>query len=123
MSGTGDFSQRCPALRKDGTQCRGIAIAGSVFCFAHDPTAQENRAKGGRASRRSARALRLLPERLRPTADLLAQALDEVHAGTLDPRAATAMAALASALVRVVQSGELEQRVRDLESAANAASA
>ena len=48
----------------------------------------------------------------------LERALTEVHDGRLDPRAATAMASLAGALVRVITSGELEERLRSLEAQA-----
>ena len=57
----------------------------------------------------------MLPARLRPVADLLEKALEEVHEGQLDPRVATAMASLAGALVRVFQAGEMEERMRKLE--------
>ena len=56
-----------------------------------------------------------MPARLRPVAILLETALEEVHAGTLDPRQATAMAFIAGALVRVITSGEMEERMRALE--------
>ena len=110
-------AQRCPALRKDGQPCRAAAGA-SGFCVGHDPASAEARAKGGRHTGRAARALRLLPERLRPVADMLASALVEVHSGALEPRQASAMAAVAGALVRVVQAGEMEERVRALEAQA-----
>ena len=42
-------------------------------------------------------------------------ALGEVHRGELDPRAASAMASLAGALVRAMTAGELEERLRALE--------
>jgi hypothetical protein len=52
---------------------------------------------------------------LAPIYDQLEAALGEVHAGTLDPRTALAMAALARAMVAVLQAGEVEQRLRELE--------
>jgi hypothetical protein len=42
-------------------------------------------------------------------------ALDEVHAGTLDPKQASAMASLAGAIVRAYSVGVLEERVLGLE--------
>ena len=48
-------------------------------------------------------------------ANLLEKALQEVHDGDLDPRQAHAMASLAGALVKVITSGELEERLRKLE--------
>jgi hypothetical protein len=66
----------------------------------------------------AALSLKALSERLRPVADMLSQALEVVLAGDLDPRQASAMAALAGALVRVVNAGEREERLRALESTA-----
>jgi hypothetical protein len=56
-----------------------------------------------------------MPARLRPVAERLERALDEVHAGKLDYRRAAAMASLASAIVRVTTAGEFEERLRRLE--------
>jgi hypothetical protein len=110
----GGKSQRCPAVRRDGTPCSAMA-GSSGFCVGHDAGAQEARRKGGQSTSRAARAQRLLPARLRPVADRLEQALRQVHDGELDPRLATAMASLAGALVRVLTSGEMEERLRALE--------
>lgn len=46
---------------------------------------------------------------------MLDAALKEVHAGTLESRVGSEMAALARVLVRVTVSGELEGRVRSME--------
>jgi hypothetical protein len=56
-----------------------------------------------------------MPPRLVPVFDALEVALAEVHAGTLDPKQAMAMAAIARAMVSVLTAGEIEQRVRDIE--------
>jgi hypothetical protein len=45
-------------------------------------------------------------------------ALDEVHRGDLDPRQASAMAALSGAIVRAYAVGVLEDRVAALEGTA-----
>ena len=50
----------------------------------------------------------------------LLAALDEVHDGTLTPAQASAMAAVAGAVVKVYQVAELEQRVEALEAATTA---
>ncbi len=110
----GENIQRCPAVRKDGRPCTA-STGSSGFCIGHDPSAQEARRKGGLATSKAARAGKLLPARLRPVADLLEKALEEVHEGQLDPRVATAMASLAGALVKVFQAGEMEERLRRLE--------
>lgn len=104
----------CRATRRDGTPCKGKPLADGL-CFAHQANAQANRAKGGRNRSNAARSLKALPQRLQPVADLLCQAIEDVRDEKLDPRAASAMAALAGALVRVVAAGELEQRLEALE--------
>ena len=109
--------QRCPASKKSGMPC--TANAGSDgFCIGHSPGATEARRRGGSATSRAARAGKLLPARLRPIADLLENALQEVHDGVIEPKQAQAMASVASALVRVITSGELEERLRTLEEGA-----
>jgi len=50
---------------------------------------------------------------------LLLGALEEVHDGTLQPSRATAMAALASAAIRVYEVAEIEQRLDALEHSAD----
>ncbi len=114
MSAAGEKGERCPAVRRDGSPCTANAGA-SGYRVGHNPTAQEARRKGGRGTSRAARAQKLLPARLRPAAERLERALNEVHDGELDPRAATAMPSLAGALVRVITAGELEERLRRLE--------
>ncbi|MFC1972596.1 hypothetical protein ACFLVE_04250 [Chloroflexota bacterium] len=50
-----------------------------------------------------------------PVYDKLENALEEVHGGKLESKQAQAMASLARAMVAVLTSGELEERVRGLE--------
>jgi hypothetical protein len=57
----------------------------------------------------------MIPLRLRPTLDLIERAIQEVHEGKLEPRIGTSMASLASALVKVLESGILEERLSKLE--------
>jgi len=87
--------------------------------MAHDPALadkrQEARRAGGYNSARAARLGKLVPPRLMSVYDRLEEALCQVHQGELDPRIAQAMAALAGAMVRVLTSGELEERMRRLE--------
>ncbi|MGD0205287.1 MAG: hypothetical protein ABSB57_02435 [Dehalococcoidia bacterium] len=91
----------------------------SGLCLAHDPgletKRQQARRRGGQNKARIARLAKLIPPRLMGVYDILEEALGEVHRGELTPQQATAMAALAGAMVRVLMSGEVEQRVRALE--------
>lgn len=111
---------RCRAMRRDNQPCKGTAIANGL-CFAHQPEAGEWRVKGGQASSNAARSIKAMPERLKPVAELLSVAMARTFNGTLKPQQATAIAALASAFCRVVQTGELEERLRTLEAAAREA--
>ena len=112
----------CKATRANGERCKSPAVRSSGYCWAHDPggaeARQEARREGGRAKSRARRLDRLMSATLRPVVGLLLDALEEVHAGALPPNRATAMAALASAVSRVYQVAELEQRVEALEAAA-----
>ena len=115
--------KRCEAARKNGAPCQAPALPGSRFCFAHDPErAQarvEARKRGGHNSAKVVRLRGLAPPRLVPIFDQLERALVEVHDGELDPKAAQAMASLARALATLLQTGELEERVRRLENGAD----
>lgn len=90
-----------------------------THCLWHDPERAQARAearrRGGANRAGVVRLRRLVPPRLIPVFDKLEQALSEVHDGTLKPGQAVAMAALARAMVAVLQAGELEERVRRLE--------
>src|SRR5215216_4560839 len=109
----------CAAPRKDGKPCTITVLVDGRYCFGHSPerAAQrdEARRRGGRNRSTTARLRALLPPRLAPVFDRLETALAETHAGELDPKQAQAMASLARALVALVVSGELEERLRKLE--------
>ncbi len=111
--------KRCAGTRRDGTPCAAAVMGPGVWCFAHDPTRaterDQARRKGGANSATRARLDRLLPATLRPMIARLLDALDEVHAGTLDPKQASAMASLAGAITKAYGVGILEERVQALE--------
>lgn len=82
----------------------------SGFCFTHDPTLSATReaarVRGGKNSSSRARLEKLMPERLRPTFELLDKAVTEVYEGRLAPQRASAMASLAGTMVKIVKAGE-----------------
>jgi hypothetical protein len=112
--------KRCSAHRRDGQPCAAAPLPDSAYCFAHDPQRAEQRdqarRRGGANSAKVVRLRGLMPPRLVPIFDELEAALGEVHAGELDPKRAAAMAGLARAMVAVLTAGELEERVRQIES-------
>lgn len=111
-------SNRCEAKRADGQPCRAQALP-SGYCWAHDPRLADKRARarrqGGKNSAKVVRLRGLMPGRLVPAFQALEKSLTELHDGALDPRVATAMAAVARAMCALAQTGELEERVRLLE--------
>lgn len=113
-------SKRCAGSRKDGSRCTAPVMGSGAFCFAHNPQLaaerEAARKKGGANSAARARLERLVPATLRPMIGALIAAMGEVHEGTLDPKRATAMAALAGAVVRAYGVGVLDERVAALES-------
>lgn len=111
--------KRCVSTRRGGSPCGAAPLPGSAYCFAHDPEKAAERAaareRGGRNSAAIVRMRGLVPPRLVGVYDRLEKALADVETGALDPKQATAMAALSRAMVAVLQAGELEERVRNLE--------
>lgn len=112
--------KRCAGTRRDGQPCHAVAVT-AEHCFVHDPARAADREaarrRGGRNSSKIVRLHGLLPPRLRPVFEKLESALSEVHDGKLSPRTALAMAAVARALVSVLQAGEMEERLRQIEAA------
>lgn len=100
---------RCGAITKNGQPCGGRPSE-SGFCFAHDPalssTRESARVRGGKNSSSRARLEKLMPERLRPTFDLLEKAVTDVYEGRLAPPKASAMASLTSAMIKIIKAGE-----------------
>ena len=117
----------CKGSRKDGAPCRSPILCADGYCYLHDPAnrprLREIHAAGGRGKASAARVARLVPSTLRPVLDQLLAALAKVEDGRLEPRQAAALAALASAIVRVYQAGTLEERLQALEAAQAGAAA
>ena len=116
---TDEQRPRCMATRKDGQPCMMRVLANGRYCMSHAPELAGKRAqaqrRGGQNRANAARLRGLVPPRLLGVYDRLEGALDDVLSGALPPQQATAAAAVARALCTVLSTGELEQRVRDLE--------
>ncbi len=111
--------KQCRGVRKDGQGCTAQVMGPGDYCYAHDAsrTAERDQArrKGGTGRATRARLDRLVPATLRPMIAGLLDALDEVHRGDLDPKRASAMAALSGAITKAYGVGVLEERVQALE--------
>jgi hypothetical protein len=109
--------QQCKAIKKNGEPCTARAVVDG-FCVGHSPNAIEARRKGGRNRSNVARLNKMIPTRLKPTLDLIEKAIKEVHEGELQPQKGTAMASLAGAMIKVFETGVLEERLLKLENLA-----
>ena len=109
----------CAGTKRDGQPCEVRILVDGRHCLAHAPGMAERRAagarRGGRNRSNAVRLRALAPPALVSVYARLEQALEDVLDGRLDPRTATAAAALARAMAMVLQVGELESRVRQLE--------
>jgi hypothetical protein len=112
---------KCAGIKRDGGRCRGIAIDGSDYCYAHDPDRAEERkraaSKGGRRGGRG-RPASELSEIKQGVRDLIAGVLsDDVEESVDRGRAAVALQGYNTLLraVEIGQRGDLEDLARDVE--------
>ena len=117
----------CKGSRKDGAPCRSPILCADGYCYLHDPAnrprLREIHAAGGRGKASAASSWSRTGRRVEGTSLATLAALAKVEDGRLEPRQAAALAALASAIVRVYQAGTLEERLQALEAAQAGAAA
>jgi hypothetical protein len=111
----------CRKTRRDGQKCRAMAIAGSQFCFFHDPAAAGARKtaqkKGGQANGLAVLSADEPDVPLNSCKDVsafLAATINQVRKGLIAPKVATTVGYLASLLVKTFES-DLEDRLGRLE--------
>jgi hypothetical protein len=109
-------------VRADGTRCRANTIAGSEFCFFHDPAKAREREDAQRAGGSMGKAKVLPPDTqdvpLASTADavrFLGQTINQVRRGEIDPRVANTIGYLSATLLRALEQGDIERRLAELE--------
>lgn len=115
------MATKCAHTKPDKKRCGGYAIAGSKYCFAHDPAQakkrQEAQRKGGEAGRvatlqESTLTIRTMSDVL----ELMETTINDVRAGRLDVKVANAVGYLANVSVKVIQQTDIEARLEALES-------
>lgn len=111
----------CTHIKPNKEKCRGYAVSGSKYCFAHDPAQAKKRKaaqrKGGEAGRvatlpESSLSVRNMSEVL----ELMELTINDVRAGRLDVKVANAIGYLANVSVKVIQQTDIEARLEALES-------
>jgi hypothetical protein len=117
--------RRCKAKTVTGSPCSATPVRDDGYCYWHSPAVEaerdEARRRGGSARSNRSRARKVLTGDVRDMTDVkvrLMIALAKVEEGELDPGPANAMANLARAIATVAQVGELEVRIRELETRA-----
>ncbi len=123
----------CCAITLDGNPCRAPVLAGSRFCWSHDPANEKaadaaRRAGGAQRARQMDRSGCGAPdprpmwwplENAAQARAGLAYVAQEVLAGNLPARDANAVVGAMSALVTVLRATDLEQRLESLERTLN----
>lgn len=106
---------RCHGIRAAGGRCQGFA-GKSGYCFFHDPgRSDEEKFKARSISGPGNRLVKLMPPRLRPVFEDLVNAMKDLREGRMTAAQASALSALATASVRVLMSGEMEERQRRID--------
>ncbi len=106
-------------MKSDGTPCGAFALESQELCFAHanpEEWAKANQ-RGGQAVKKHDQPLPALKLQ-QPTevVALLEDTINRVRAGELDIRVANCIGYLAGHLTRAIETAELDDRVRTIES-------
>ena len=114
---------RCKAKKKDGSSCP-VPARPSGYCWVHDPGLAGQRARGRRqGGQNRSKGAAVLPGET-PDAPLgsvtdvtgfLAQTINLVRTGQLDPKVANCCGYLVSVLLKAIEGGEMERRFAALE--------
>ena len=113
----------CQALKSDGRACKAHTVAGSRFCFFHNPNATESRREAQRKGGSKGTRLQVISSAARDfdlsnpkgVAELLAYAANRVVRGELDSKSAYALGYLADCALRAHNAGTVTERLDWLE--------
>lgn len=119
------MAMKCEFRKKDGTICGANAQLGKQVCVFHDPARASDGRRARRAGGLSRSAPRVLPADIPPVqlnsckdvAGVLAESISQVRQGELDPRIANATGYLAGILLKALEQGVIEDRLRKIEDA------
>jgi hypothetical protein len=117
----------CTHIHPDGRRCGTSAITGSKFCFWHDPAKAKARSDAGRKGGRKSKiaSVKVLPEETPDVKvkcpddlrQLLVDTISQVRRGDMAPAVANSVAILTGHLLKVMEVGEFETRLRRVEDA------
>ncbi len=117
-------SRLCEGRKPDGSHCQARPIASAAYCFFHDPQSDAQRELAQRTGGLRNKTV-VLPSttpdaRLRDARDvakLLAETINQLRRGELDPRVANAMGYQTGLLMKAFQETEIDKRLAALEAA------
>lgn len=111
---------RCPGITSQGKSCPLFPPAGRTWCINHDPERADDRharnVKGGHNKAAEVRARKLLRgnlETMGDTRNFCLLSILEVHDGTIPPRVAQAISALARTADALTVTDSLEKQIAD----------
>ena len=117
---------KCQFRKKNGTRCGANAQPANGLCVFHDPA----KASEGRRARRAGGISRSRAAAVPPSdtpdhplsnttevSAFLADSINQLRRGQLDPRVANGMGYLTSVLLRALEQGPLEERMAKIEAA------
>jgi hypothetical protein len=105
---------KCSGITRDGGRCKGVAIDGSPYCYAHDPErAEERRRNASRGGKRGGRGrgFRTSGEIPEVKAAIL-ELVEDVLEGNVERSSAAVVGNLYNTLLRAV---EVERRIKETE--------
>ena len=116
------MNARCNAKKKSGERCRAVAVENGLCALHGDPA---RAVELGRKSGRARRCVQLpgpsedcASRPLRSVADvteLLGETINQVRGRRIDPRSANTLGYLATAMLKALQQGDIEARLRAIE--------
>ena len=109
----------CTGVNRDGRPCSAQPQPGQRVCIWHDASRAQDRAiwrrQGGHGKSNAARAAKRLPADVKDTLSVLLRTLGGLEQGDVEPARATAIAAVARAIILTHETSELEGRLSALE--------
>ena len=120
------MAKKCEFGKKNGEHCGADVQTGKSLCDFHDPA----QASEGRRARRAggitrSRLAAVLPSdtpdhplgNTKEVSAFLADSINQLRRGQLDPRVANGVGYLSSVLLRALEQGPLEERLAKIEAA------
>jgi len=117
---------KCQGIKPDGLRCGAWPLRGEVFCMLHHPDRDNLMLAGSLKTRKEKQERKkdrkdfwdFLEDNVNSPEDvkkLILTAIAEVRSGELDNKSASNISSLAGHLVKVIEAGDLEKKMKYLE--------